>query len=64
METGIDLQHWTNGYHWAKSNKQIRSKQLNDSIEYYCPIGEQTKVTEEKIKKLFNKCVETHFRSI
>ena len=46
----IDLYHWTNRYHWAKSNKQIASKQLNDNIEYYCPIGEQTKVTEEQIK--------------
>ena len=34
----------------AKSNKQIAPKQLNDNIEYYCPIGERTKVTEEQIK--------------
>ena len=55
----IDLQHWTIGYHWAKSNKQILSKQLNDNIEYYCLIGEQTKVTEEQIKIDHQMCWNT-----
>jgi hypothetical protein len=46
----IELQHWTHGYHWAKSNKQIATRELGNIIEYYCPVGEQTKVTEEQIE--------------
>jgi len=50
METAtIKLEQWTDGYHWAKSSKIVTCKILQNSVEYYCPAGEQTKVTEAQI---------------
>jgi hypothetical protein len=38
----IELQHWTHAYHWAKSNKQVSTKQSETNTEYYCPISKET----------------------
>ena len=46
----MELQHWTDVYHWAKSNKQILHKKFDDITENYCPVGENICVTEEQIK--------------
>jgi hypothetical protein len=31
----IELQHWTHGYHWAKSNKQIATRAKIHSNKIY-----------------------------
>ena len=44
-------QKWNEGVAFnTPSNKQIATRELGNIIEYYCPVGEQTKVTEEQIK--------------
>jgi hypothetical protein len=48
----INLEHWTNGYHWAKSNKEVFTKSNGDLVEYYCPVGENIKVTEDEVKNV------------
>ena len=46
----IALSQWTEAYQWAKSNKIVTSKTLDNSIEYYCPVKDEIKVTEEQIQ--------------
>ncbi len=46
----VELKQWTDGYHWAKSNKIVTSNVFDNSVEYYCPAGEELEVTEEQIK--------------
>jgi hypothetical protein len=48
----IGLRQWTDRYYWAKSNKIETSKILQNSVEYYCPAGEETRVTEDQIKNV------------
>ena len=48
----IELQHWTAGYHWAKTNKEISSTAIGVIVEYYCPVGDESKVSEEHIKNV------------
>jgi len=50
----IDLKQWTEGYQWAKSNKIVTSKILGNSVEYYCPAGDEGKVTEEQIENVLD----------
>ena len=46
----IDLKGWTEGYNWARSEKDIISKSFdNDKHEYYCPVGDEHKVTQDQI---------------
>jgi hypothetical protein len=50
LKRSIDLKCWTEGYNWARSEKDIISKLFdNDKHEYYCPVGDEHKVTQ-KIK--------------
>ena len=51
----FELPDWTAAYHWAKSDKQVNSKQVNNLTEFYCPPGELTSVTEEDIKRVIKK---------
>ena len=51
-ENLLRQQHWTHAYHWAKSNKQISTKQSETNTEYYCPISKETKVSEDQIKSI------------
>ena len=44
----IELKDWTAGYQWAKSNKIITSKILENNVVYYCPTGKENKVAEEQ----------------
>jgi len=46
----IGLKQWTDGYQWAKSNKVVRSQVNGDSIQYYCPVGQENEVTEDQIQ--------------
>lgn len=46
----VGLKQWTDGYHWAKSNKIVTSKILENSVEYYSPVSQETKTTEEQIQ--------------
>ncbi len=41
---------WANGYKWVKSNKTIFSIELDNSIEYYIPVGQETKITNFDIE--------------
>ena len=41
---------WTEGYQWAKSTKLVTTKILDNSIEYYCRVKKETRVTEEQIQ--------------
>jgi hypothetical protein len=45
----ILLDLWTNGYQWAKSNKSILSTELDNLVQYYIPVGDETKVTNVEI---------------
>ena len=46
----IALSKWTKACQWAKSSKIVTSKTLDNSIEYYCPVKDEIKVTEEQIQ--------------
>jgi hypothetical protein len=46
----IALSQWTEAYQWTKSNKIVTSETLDNSIEYYCPVKDEIKVTEEQIQ--------------
>jgi hypothetical protein len=51
----INLEHWTNGYHWAKSNKEVFTKSNGDLVEYYCTVTETLKLLKTK-KRMLKKC--------
>ena len=44
----IELQQWTDEYHWAKCNKIISQKIEQNNTEYCCPSGDKTEVMEKK----------------
>ena len=47
----IELADWTAAYQWAREDKEINCKWLDDSTaEYYCPANDQTSVTAKEIK--------------
>ena len=46
----IALSQWTEAYQWTKSNKIVTSETLDNSIEYYCQVKDEIKVTEEQIQ--------------
>ena len=48
----VDLQHWNNGYQWAKSNKDVEQKVKSESVEYYCPVGANLKITADDVKNV------------
>jgi hypothetical protein len=51
----IGLKQWTDGYQWAKSIKVVRSQVNGDSIQYYCPVGQENEVTEDQIQTVKEK---------
>jgi hypothetical protein len=48
----IALSQWTEAYQWAKSNKIVTSKTLDNSIEYYCPVKDEIRVLQKNKYKL------------
>jgi hypothetical protein len=49
QETTIQLSHWTNGYNWAKSNKEVISILNVDITKYYLPSDQVLKITEKEM---------------
>jgi hypothetical protein len=45
----ISLDLWTNGYQWVKSEKSILSTESNNSVQYYIPAGDETRITNAEI---------------
>ena len=48
----IALSQWTEAYQWAKSNKIVTSKTLDNSIKYYCPVKDEIRVLQKNKYKL------------
>ncbi|RNA41808.1 hypothetical protein BpHYR1_017720 [Brachionus plicatilis] len=42
QNTKIKLSDWTNGYNWAKLNKQVIEKETENEIMYYLPAKDIT----------------------
>jgi hypothetical protein len=53
-EPTITLSTWTKAYQWAKSNKEVIIKEEAESIEYYLPTSDSTKVTQADIDVVKN----------
>jgi hypothetical protein len=50
LKPSIDLKGLTEGYNWARSEKDIISKSFNnDKHEYNCPVENKHKVTQDQI---------------
>lgn len=45
----IELEQWTKGYQWAKTNVTVSKKSLSTLDRYYCPAGEEKTVTDDAI---------------
>lgn len=48
----IELCDWTEGYHWAKNSKEVKSKQFREFTEFYCPSNDQLSISTEDIKRV------------
>ena len=64
LKPSIDLKGWTEGYNWARSEKDIISKSFdNEKHEYYCPVGDEHKVTQDQ-KVQLQICAGTHLNNL
>ena len=50
----LTLSYWTDGYNWAKQNKEVISIPQSDKIIYYLPAGEETTISEKEVKRYDN----------
>jgi hypothetical protein len=50
----ITLSYWTDGYNWAKLNKEVIAVPNGNITKYYLPSGEETTITDKDIKRYVN----------
>ncbi|RNA28335.1 hypothetical protein BpHYR1_047651 [Brachionus plicatilis] len=54
QNTTIKLSDWTNGYNWAKLNKQVIEKETDNEIMYYLPAKDVIKISDKEIHRYDN----------